>query len=1010
PGGDIVADADSRQVLIGNQFADGTVPDGFASLHSSHSTGSLHFADDGSLIATHGDGAHFDVTDGGGLDPAGFETFTHPVTGLKGPRPVDQDSGAFRAQDLRSLSGKVLRVDPETGWGYPSNPFFDGNPRSNASKVWALGLRNPFRVNLVPGTGSSDPDDGLPNTIVIGDVGWNDREELNVCRGGENFGWPCFEGPVAEPSYQAYDHGLNTMGFPQCDAMGPGPLTDAALAWDHDDPAAVAPPGLHVDEEGNPASGFVGSCAIAGAVYAGGQYPPVYDGRVFVADYADEWIKAMLLDEQGALVEVRDFASGVGGVVDLQPHPLTGDIHFLTLGGPGEGGKIFQIRFAGNLTPTAVAGATPDSGDAPLLVDFDGSRSSDPEGGPLTFEWDFADGSPLSTEQDPQHTYLLDGIYEAKLTVTDDAGLSSADSVQVAVGFEPPVAAILSPLPGQTFEAPETILLWGQGWDPEGRALTFEWSVDLYHDVHLHPAFYVATGPSSSIDVEIDGGEAELYYYRVNLTITDASGLQDTAHTFFYSAGSVRDTTGTALPITRMDELIPPYPLGTGKRDPEVMRDGDTPPVGSSDLDRQFDTFHGGDQGDDDWLGYELAEAPGEETRFIGLLFQEGIHYPGGGWFEDFVVEVREDGEWEPTNNLTILPAYPFELADQPAFDGVGYHTYQLHFDPAFGDALRIRGDPGGLDGYVSSGELRFRLISHVPPAGPFRDLTAEAAAIIAKVFTLDPPGPEGDGNPDPETIRNGTLPPQGSDSLHAQFDTFHHGDQGDHDWIGYRFGEPRTFTRVLFQEGFHYPSGGWFEDLAIEVRLDATSAWTPVELPGWISGDHSAAGTYETFDVAFDPVTGSEIRIAGEPGGADGFVSVGELRVFGPNYDDETCGWTPYGEGLGGANVLALESTTPPLLGFPVVIETAGAGGATTGILAISQGSAFHPYQGGTLLVDFGAALTIPLVFDGAGTSVLLTELPSTPGFAGETFYLQALADPDDLLFSNGLELTICP
>ena len=57
----------------------------------------------------------------------------------------------------------------------------------------------------------------------------------------------------------------------------------------------------------------------------------------------------------------------------------------------------------------------------PLDVQFDG-EATDPNGDPnpnFTYEWDFDDGSPVSTEQDPMHTYTEVGEYTATLTVTD---------------------------------------------------------------------------------------------------------------------------------------------------------------------------------------------------------------------------------------------------------------------------------------------------------------------------------------------------------------------------------------------------------------------------------------------------------------------------------------------------------------------------------------------------------------------------------------------------------------
>jgi glucose/arabinose dehydrogenase len=82
------------------------------------------------------------------------------------------------------LAGKILRVDPETGEGPADNPFFDGNPVSNRSRVFAYGFRNPFRMVQNRAT----------DEIYVGDVGLLAWEELNRLRPGANYGWPCYEG------------------------------------------------------------------------------------------------------------------------------------------------------------------------------------------------------------------------------------------------------------------------------------------------------------------------------------------------------------------------------------------------------------------------------------------------------------------------------------------------------------------------------------------------------------------------------------------------------------------------------------------------------------------------------------------------------------------------------------------------------------------------------------------------------------------------------------------------
>ena len=95
----------------------------------------------------------------------------------------------------------MLRLDPETGDGLPSNPFWDpAHPRSARSRTWALGLRNPYRFSLKPGSGSHNPTDGNPGIFYVGDVGWNSSEDFHVIdRPGLNLGWPIFEGMV--PKY-----------------------------------------------------------------------------------------------------------------------------------------------------------------------------------------------------------------------------------------------------------------------------------------------------------------------------------------------------------------------------------------------------------------------------------------------------------------------------------------------------------------------------------------------------------------------------------------------------------------------------------------------------------------------------------------------------------------------------------------------------------------------------------------------------------------------------------------
>jgi PKD repeat protein len=85
-----------------------------------------------------------------------------------------------------------------------------------------------------------------------------------------------------------------------------------------------------------------------------------------------------------------------------------------------------------NLPPTAVLSATPSSGTAPLTVTFSSDGSSDPDGTITAYAWNFGDGR-TSNQANPSLAYNTAGTYAASLTVTDNAGATSAASVNITV-------------------------------------------------------------------------------------------------------------------------------------------------------------------------------------------------------------------------------------------------------------------------------------------------------------------------------------------------------------------------------------------------------------------------------------------------------------------------------------------------------------------------------------------------------------------------------------------------
>ena len=302
-----VASLSSEVVLLGGQGGATckTLPAGadcIPSENPSHAPGAIRFASDGTMFLTTGDGASFNV--------------------------VDPD--ALRVQDLDSLAGKVLHVTT-AGLGVATNPFWNGTASANRSKVWASGLRNPYRFGLRPGS----------NTPYVGDVGWNTWEEINVALPGRNFGWPCYEGNPQQAGYAALS---------ACQALyaqGANAVTGALVPYNHNG---------------------AGAAATGGAFYTGTVFPAEYQGAYFYGDYAQGVLRVISVDANHALVgAVRSFATGVPGPVDIQTDGAA--LWYLSI----TTGRLRRVRYVAgggpDTTPPTVTAATPAAGASGVPVD-----------------------------------------------------------------------------------------------------------------------------------------------------------------------------------------------------------------------------------------------------------------------------------------------------------------------------------------------------------------------------------------------------------------------------------------------------------------------------------------------------------------------------------------------------------------------------------------------------------------------------------------------------------------
>jgi uncharacterized repeat protein (TIGR01451 family) len=490
----------------------------------SHSIGGLAFGADGALYVSTGEGASFSVVDYGqlgGQDGPGpgqrvpLNPLEDPPVGPGGLQsPPGAEGGALRSQSLRrgpgeavALSGALLRLDPDTGAAHPDNPLF-GSADANARRIVAYGMRNPMRFALRPGT----------QEVWIGDVGWSRTEEINridlAFAAPANFGWPCYEGASPQPGYQA-------VGLSLCQGLyAEGTARSPFFAYDH---SARVVPG-----ETCPS----GSSAITGlAFYTAQGYPAPFQGALFFADWARRCMWAMLPNAAGVPDPARvvPFISGMdGGAVALETGP-GGDLFYVDF----DGGRVQRVSYdSGNQPPVARATATPRSGETPLLVQFDASASTDPEGSPLAYRWDFDhDGDADSTAASPTHTFTTSGPQVVKLEVEDPEGEESTAWVTVYADNRPPQALISAPLGTLTWKVGDSVAFAGGAMDPDEGALpasAMKWTLFVHHcpaQCHAHTLQEwtgIRTGSFATPDHEYPS------WLELRLTATDAGGLTDT--------------------------------------------------------------------------------------------------------------------------------------------------------------------------------------------------------------------------------------------------------------------------------------------------------------------------------------------------------------------------------------------------------------------------------------------------------------------------------------------------
>jgi PKD repeat protein len=237
------------------------------------------------------------------------------------------------------------------------------------------------------------------------------------------------------------------------------------------------------------------------------KFPAYYDNSIFLGEYTQDTLREVKLDSQNRIFKINSLldcgqANIANPVFDMEcDNPMDiqfgsdGSLYLMTYGdsyysaNPDAG--LYRFDYVkGKRAPKAVLGTDKTDGALPLTVQFTGSNSSDPDpGDSIRFEWDFGDGSAISTEANPSHTYIKAGRYNAILTVYDSSGQKTSFSTTITAGNTTPTVQVIAPIAGGLFSFGDTIQYKVVVTDPEEPDIDckdIQVTFVLGHDSHGH--------------------------------------------------------------------------------------------------------------------------------------------------------------------------------------------------------------------------------------------------------------------------------------------------------------------------------------------------------------------------------------------------------------------------------------------------------------------------------------------------------------------------------------------
>ncbi|MCC9166986.1 ThuA domain-containing protein [Pontibacter harenae] len=405
-----------------------------------HSAGNVYFGPDGFLYLSTGDNTSSKESDG----------FT-PIDERPERGPFDAQKSSGNTHDLR---GKILRiqVEPDGTYTIPPGNLFPKDGSQGRPEIYVMGARNPYRITVDKRGflywGDVGPDGGEANAR-----GPKSQDEWNQARTPGNYGWPYFVGD--NKAYADFNFATNEIG-PRFDPNRP--LNDSPNNYG----SKVLPPARkamiwypYEASEEFPMLGTGSRSSMAGPFYYLNDYhktryrfPKYYNNKMFIYEWARDWIKVLSFDEEGNLQKIEPFLASqqFSHPIDVKFGP-DGAMYVLQYGANyfsrNPDAELIRIEYAeGNRQPVAIASATKTVGAAPFKVQLSAKESFDyDKEDELQYKWESGAGEE-SSEATPTFTYTKPGVYRPKLTVTDKEGDKATTELEIKVGNEVPQVAI----------------------------------------------------------------------------------------------------------------------------------------------------------------------------------------------------------------------------------------------------------------------------------------------------------------------------------------------------------------------------------------------------------------------------------------------------------------------------------------------------------------------------------------------------------------------------------------